>query len=58
LGFNVWTLGIWKDVRLEATGPARIQWTRIQTTFTNDYATATIQAVLEVESFAGAIGAC
>jgi beta-mannosidase len=34
---NVWTLGIWKDVRLEATGPARIDWTRVETTLDNDY---------------------
>jgi beta-mannosidase len=50
--FNVWTLGIWKDVRLEATGPARIQWTRVETTSTNDYASAIVRAALEVESSA------
>ena len=33
---NVWTLGIWKDVRIEATGPVRIDWTRVETTLDND----------------------
>ena len=37
-GTNIWTLGIWKDVRLEATGPARIDWTRVQTDLADDYA--------------------
>ena len=35
---NIWTLGIWKDVRLEATGPARIDWTRVQTALADDHA--------------------
>ncbi len=50
--FNVWTLGIWKDARLEITGPARIQWTRVETALTKDYANATVSATLEVESLA------
>jgi beta-mannosidase len=39
---NVWTLGIWKDVRLEATGPVRIEWTRVETTLDNDYTQAVV----------------
>lgn len=35
---NVWALGIWKDVRIEATGPARIEWTRVETTLDDDTA--------------------
>ena len=48
--FNVWSLGIWKDVRLEATGPARIQWTRVESVVAKDFNSATIRAILEVES--------
>ncbi len=48
--FNVWTLGIWKDVRLEATGPARIQWTRIESAVAKDFGSATVRATLEVDS--------
>ena len=33
---DVWTLGIWKSVPLEATGPARIQWTRVKTALAGD----------------------
>lgn len=51
-GVNIWTLGIWKDVRLEATGPARIDWTRIQTTLNDDFTKATVKATLEIDSSA------
>ncbi|MHB1767539.1 MAG: glycoside hydrolase family 2 protein [Phycisphaerae bacterium] len=37
---NVWTLGIWKDVYINATGPVRIDWTRVETTLDNDYTRA------------------
>jgi beta-mannosidase len=54
LGFdwsaNVWTLGIWKDVHLEATGPVRIDWTRVETTLDSNYTHATVHAILEVDS--------
>ena len=49
-GTNVWTLGIWKDVRLEATGSARIAWTRVQTTLSDDRSKAVATASLEIES--------
>ncbi len=47
---NVWTLGIWKDVRIQATGPARIDWTRVETKLDNNYTHATIHTSLEVDS--------
>ena len=49
-GVNVWTLGIWKDVRLEVTGPARIDWTRVQTALHADFSEATVTATLEIDS--------
>ncbi len=48
----VYTLGIWKDVRLEATGPARIDWTRVQTALNGDFTKATVTASLEIDSAA------
>jgi beta-mannosidase len=51
-GVNIWTLGIWKDVRLEASGPVRIDWTQVQTKLNADYTKATISAALEVDSLA------
>ncbi len=48
--FNVWTLGIWKDARLEITGPARIDWTRVETALADDFTAATVTATLEVDS--------
>ncbi|MCY2990180.1 MAG: discoidin domain-containing protein [Planctomycetota bacterium] len=51
-GTSVATLGIWKDVRLEATGPARIDWTRVQTTLSEDHAKATVIVSLEIDSAA------
>jgi len=47
---NVWTLGIWKDVRLEATGPARIEWTRVGTALNGTFSRAVVTAGLEVDS--------
>jgi beta-mannosidase len=49
-GTNLWTLGIWKDVRLEAGGPARIDWVRVQSALRDDHAAATITAALEIDS--------
>ena len=51
-GVNVWTLGIWKDVHLAASGPARIDWTRVQTKLDNDCAKATVTAILAVDCLA------
>jgi beta-mannosidase len=52
--FNVWTLGIWKDVRLEATGPARIDWTRVETSLADNFNRVMIRPTLEVNSLSGA----
>lgn len=52
---NVWTLGIWKDVFIEATGPARIDCTRVETTLDNHYTHATVHATLEVDSLADGV---
>ena len=49
-GVPIATLGIWKDVRLEATGPARIDWSRVQTSLSPDYSKATVNVTLEIES--------
>lgn len=48
--FAVWTLGIWKDVRLELTGPARIEWVRVQTQLSESYTSAKVKATLEISS--------
>jgi len=39
-----------EDVRLEATGPARIDWTRVQTGLSADHAKATVTVTLEIDS--------
>jgi beta-mannosidase len=52
---NVWTLGIWKDVWIKATGPARIDWTRVETTLENHYSHAMVHATLEVDSLADGV---
>ncbi len=49
-GVNIWTLGIWKAVRLEATGPARIDWIRVQTALSDDHTKSTVTASLEIDS--------
>jgi beta-mannosidase len=48
--FAVWTLGIWKDVRLEMTGPARIDWVRVQSQLSDNHTKASIKATLEIDS--------
>jgi len=49
---NVWTLGIWKPVWIEFTGPARIKWTRVESTLSDNYTKATVHAVLEIDASA------
>ena len=49
-GINIWTLGIWKNVRLEATGPARIAWTRVRTELSDNFRKATVRVNLEIDS--------
>ena len=46
----VYTLGLWKEVRLEASGPAKIEWVRVQTRLSNNYAQAAVLASLEIDS--------
>jgi beta-mannosidase len=47
---NLWTLGIWRDVRVEATGPAKILWTRVESKVDRENTHATIHASLDVDS--------
>ena len=49
-GINIWTLGIWKDVRLVASGSTRIDDTRVQCSLDNSYSKATVTATLGVDS--------
>ncbi|MCY4019305.1 MAG: beta galactosidase jelly roll domain-containing protein [Chloroflexi bacterium] len=49
-GVNVYTLGIWQDVRLEASGVARIEWLQVLTELDDDGAAAKIRARLEINS--------
>jgi beta-mannosidase len=46
----IYTLGIWKDVRLEATGSARITWTRVQTELKENCSKAIVRVHLDVDS--------
>ncbi len=49
-GVNIYTLGIWQDVRLEATGRARIDWLQSQADLRGDHRQAKISASLEIDS--------
>ena len=49
-GVNIWTLGIWKDVRLEASGPAVINNIKIETPLTDNYTKAKVQVNATVNS--------
>jgi beta-mannosidase len=49
-GVSIWTLGIWKDVYLVASGPARIDWMQAQTTLESNYTKATIKVTCEIDS--------
>ena len=49
----VYTLGIWKDVRLEATGPARLEWVGVSATPGSNYSKADIHVRLDLDSLAG-----
>ena len=53
-GVNVYTLGIWQDVRLEASGPARIEWLQVLTEVSDDHSSAKVQAKLEIDSLGAA----
>ena len=47
---GVYTLGVWKGVRMEATGPAFIEWTQVQTDLQPDHQQATVRVRLEIDS--------
>ena len=49
-GVNIYTLGIWQDVRIEASGSGRIEWLRAQTDLSPDFRRATIRSALEIDS--------
>jgi beta-mannosidase len=49
-GTNIWTLGIWKDVRFESTSASRIQWTRVRSELSDAYKTANISVMLNVNT--------
>ncbi|WP_128654889.1 glycoside hydrolase family 2 protein [Paenibacillus sp. 598K] len=52
-GTNIWTLGIWRDVWLEATSEAAIEWTRVEAQLDPEYRQATIQVALEIDAAVG-----
>ncbi len=53
-GVNIYTLGIWQDVRLEATGAARIEWVQILSELPDDQRQARVRVRLEIDSLAAA----
>ena len=51
-GPAIWTLGIWKDVRIETTGASRIVWAQVTSRLTDAYKNATITVNLDVNTIA------
>lgn len=49
-GVNIWTLGIWKDVRLESSGPAVVQHVKIETPLRDKYTMATVALTVAIDS--------
>lgn len=49
-GVDIWTLGIWKNVRLEATGQACIEWTQVQTKLEDHFQHAKVMVHLHINS--------
>ena len=49
-GVNIYTLGIWRDVRIEASGPTRIEWLQIQTKLNEDHRQARVRVRIETDS--------
>ncbi|MDE2638034.1 MAG: hypothetical protein OXI30_16840 [Chloroflexota bacterium] len=49
-GVNVYTLGIWQDLRLEASGDARIDWLQVEIELSNDQRRAAVKVGLEIDS--------
>lgn len=54
---SLWTLGIFKSVKLVATGPARIEWTKVETKLSPDFRQAQVTILLEINSTAAFSGA-
>ena len=52
-GVNIYTLGIWHGVRLEATGAARIENVQVLTDLSKDHSEAGIRVRLDVDSRTG-----
>ena len=52
---NVWALGIWKNVWIDFTGPARIEWVRVQSKLSDNFTKANVTASMEVNSLADTI---
>ena len=50
-GTNIYTLGIWKNVTIKATGAARIDWVQVKTNFSDENTDkATVPVTLEINS--------
>ncbi len=49
-GVDIWTLGIWKDVRLEASGAAAIESLKIETPLSEDFKRAEVKVRVAVDS--------
>ena len=49
-GVNIYTLGIWQDLRLEASGDARIEWVQVRTMLSEDQRRADVKVNLEIDS--------
>ncbi|MGC9342995.1 MAG: glycoside hydrolase family 2 TIM barrel-domain containing protein, partial [Bacteroidales bacterium] len=49
--FAVYTLGIWKDVWLEATGSARIDWIGVVPSLFDNYSKANLNVLLDINSW-------
>lgn len=54
-GVNIYTLGIWRDVWVESTGPAAIQWLSVQTSLSAGNSHATVLARIDVDSPVGLV---
>lgn len=48
--YNLYTLGVWKDVRLRFTGEARIDWIQLQGELNDDCTQAQAKVFLETDS--------
>ena len=49
-GVNIYTLGIWQDVRLEASGNARIEWLQVRSELSDDQRQSKVRVKLEIDS--------